>query len=228
MSSTPSAAPWSFSRLKAFEQCPRKFYHLKVAKDYKEAETDAMLYGTLVHEAAEEYIRDGKPIPKKYAYIKRTLDKLNAMRGEKLCEYELGLTANLEPCEFHADDVWFRGIADLIILDKERGVAKVIDYKTGRSTRYADKGQLELMALAVFKHFPDVTVVKAGLLFVVANEFITAVYTQADAQALWKKWLTRFATMEKAYSCDVWNTRSSGLCRRHCVVTQCPHNGSNS
>ena len=46
-------APWSFSKIKSFEQCPKKFYHLKVARDYKEPETEAMLYGTAVHLAAD-------------------------------------------------------------------------------------------------------------------------------------------------------------------------------
>ena len=27
---------WSYSSLKTFEQCPKKFYHLKVVKDYQE------------------------------------------------------------------------------------------------------------------------------------------------------------------------------------------------
>ena len=56
----------------------------------------------------------------------------------------------------YADNVWWRGIADLVILDADNHIAWVVDYKTGKSARYADKGQLELMALATFKHFPVV------------------------------------------------------------------------
>ena len=56
-----SIKPWSFSRIKAFQQCPKKFYHLKIAKDYSEPETEAMSYGTAFHLAAEEYVRDGTP-----------------------------------------------------------------------------------------------------------------------------------------------------------------------
>ena len=84
-----SIAPWSFSKIKSFEQCPKKFYHLKVAKDYKEPQTEAMLYGTAVHEAAEEYVRDGKPLPPEYDYIKAPLDALCSKKGEKLCELEI-------------------------------------------------------------------------------------------------------------------------------------------
>lgn len=222
-----SIAPWSFSRIKAFEQCPKKFYHLKIAKNYREPETEAMHYGTVVHEAAEKYIRDGEPLPKQFEYMEPTLKVLLSMKGEKLCEYEMGLTENLEPCAFDAEDVWFRGIADLIIINRENKVAKVLDYKTGKSAKYADKGQLELMALATFKHFPEIETVRAGLLFVVANKFITDEYYKNEEQKLWRKWLFDYGRMEKAYKNDVWNAHPSGLCRRHCVVTECPHNGAN-
>ena len=220
-----SITPWSFSKIKSFEQCPKKFYHLKVAKDYKEPETEAMLYGTAVHEAAEEYIRDGKPLPPEYEYIKAPLDSLNMKQGNKLCEYEMGLTADLEPCGFWDDDCWYRGIADLVILDEENKTAWVIDYKTSKNTRYADKGQLELMALCVFKHFPDIETVRGGLLFVVCNELIRETYDKESAGKMWEKWLADYNRMEQAWKKDVWNAHQSGLCKRHCIVTECVHNG---
>jgi RecB family exonuclease len=219
--------PWSFSKIKAFKQCPKQFYHVTVLNQFPFKETDATLYGTHFHEAAEFYIGKGEPLPERFNYAKNMLDSLAAMNGEKLCEYEFGLTEDLEPCGFKDPDVWWRGIADLVILDKESGVAKVIDYKSGKNARYADKGQLELMALATFKHFPEVHTVKAGLLFVVANAFIKDVYRKEDERQLWQKWLTEYSTMEKAFQNDVWNPIPSGLCKRHCPVTECPHNGMN-
>jgi hypothetical protein len=48
---------WSFSSIKTFDQCPKKYYHIKVAKDYEEDfNTEAILYGNEFHKAAEEYI----------------------------------------------------------------------------------------------------------------------------------------------------------------------------
>jgi hypothetical protein len=217
---------WSFSSIKTFDQCPKKYYHLKVAKDFQEDQNaEHLIYGTRFHEAAEFYIRDNTPLPSEFNYAKSALDKLKAMDGEKLCEYEMGLTENLEACGFKAPDVWWRGIADLIILRGD--VAFVLDYKTGKSAKYADKGQLELMALAVFKHFPQVNHVKAGLLFVIANAFPKAEYTRAQEPEMWQKWLTDYAKMKMAYSTNVWNPRTSGLCKKHCVVLACPHNGRN-
>ena len=220
-----SVAPWSFSKIKAFEKCPKQFYHLKVVKDYREPETEAMLYGTEFHEACELYIRDGKELPGRFEFARPMLEALKAKPGEKLCEYELGLTEALEPCGFKDENVWFRGIADLIVLHED--TAWVIDYKTGRNTRYADTGQLELMALAVFKHFPQVQRVRGGLLFAVAKKMIKDSYSREQEAKLWQKWLGDFGRMQKTYEVDVWNPNPSGLCRRHCVVLECPHNGRN-
>lgn len=217
--------PWSFSSIKSFDQCPKKYYHLKVAKDYKEPLTDAITYGSEFHKAAELYIKECVPLPTHFNYAKGALDNLNQLPGEKLCEYEMGLTENLDPCGFRDEQVWWRGIADLIILDREKGEARVLDYKTGKSAKYADTGQLELMALAIFKHFPEVRKVKAGLLFVVAKQFVKDNYNIDAAPTMWQKWLRDHDRMRFAYQTNVWNPRPSGLCKKHCVVTECPHNG---
>ena len=221
------AAPWSFSRIKAFEQCPKQFYHEKVLKQYPFVQTDAIIYGNEFHKACENYIGKNEPLPNKFLYVKEVLDNLNSRRGIKLCEKKLGVTANLEPCDFYSKDVWFRGIADLLIIDVVGNMAWVVDYKTGKSAKYADKGQLELMALSVFAHYPDIEKVNAGLVFVVANKLVKETYEIVDRANLWEKWASNYATMEKAFEADVWNPRPSGLCRRHCPVTECPHNGSN-
>lgn len=227
MENASSIVPWSFSKAKAFEQCPKQFYHMKVLKQYTDKETEAMRYGTLMHEAAEKYVRDKEPLPKSFEYVKPALDSLLSKRGEKLCEFKMGLTEGLDPCGFYADDVWWRGIADLVILDTDSHIAWVVDYKTGKSTRYADKGQLELMALATFKHFPAIKEVRAGLLFVVCNELIKDKYKQTDQTLLWAKWTDSFSLMQEALENDVWNPKPSGLCKNHCAVLECAHNGRN-
>ncbi|MFK5282824.1 PD-(D/E)XK nuclease family protein, partial [Lacticaseibacillus paracasei] len=48
---------WSFSSLKTFQQCPKKYYHTKIARDVVEPDTQATLYGKTAHTVAEEYIR---------------------------------------------------------------------------------------------------------------------------------------------------------------------------
>ena len=222
-----SAAPWSFSRIKAFQQCPKQFYYEKVVKKYPFKMSDAIRYGDEFHKAAEIYIRDGGELDPRFKYAQGMLDALNAKKGEKLCEIKMGLTENLEPCSFYDSDVWFRGIADLLILNKEDKLAWVIDYKTGKSARYADKGQLELMALSAFKHYPEVETVRAGLLFVVSEDLIRDRYVLEDETALWDKWMNNYDNMQSAFDNDVWNPKPNGLCKKWCQVVECPHNGRN-
>ena len=83
------------------------------------------------------------------------------------------------------------------------------------------------MAMALFKYFPEIEVVRGGLVFVVCNELVKDEYDIEVAPKLWSKWLTDYNRMEKAYTNDVWNANQSGLCKRHCVVTECVYNGRN-
>ena len=166
---------WSYSNLSLYQQCPKKYYHLRVAKDVKEAPSEALSFGNEIHKIAQEYIDSGKPIPGKYVDVMQApLDKLKAMDGQKLCENKLGLTADLKPCGFFDKNVWWRGIADLIVLQDDK--AFTVDYKTGKSSKYADLKQLEVLSLAIFKHFPHVKKVKAGLMFLFAEDFVKADY----------------------------------------------------
>lgn len=221
----PQPIKWSFSSLKTFQQCPKKYYHTKVAKDVKEPDTQATLYGKSVHTAAEEYIRDGKELPPQYAYVKDTLDALAAIPGTKLCEEQLGLTKDLEPCAFDAPEAWWRGIADLVILDEEKELAWSVDYKTSKSARYADVKQLDLVATAIFKKYPQIKKVKSALLFVVSKEFVKATH-HAEMVAKYMEQPKRdVARIEAALENGVWNPVQGPLCR-FCAVKQCEYNRS--
>jgi hypothetical protein len=208
-----------------FQQCPRKYFHLRVLKDVVEPESPAMLYGTQVHEAAELYIKDGINIPEKFAFIKPVLDTLIATPGKKLCEYKMGLTKDKKPCDFFAEDVWFRGVADLLILNGS--TAYVVDYKTGKSAQYADKKQLELMALAVFKHFPVIERVKAGLVFLVSEEFVREQYNVDIQDERWGIWDSEVKRIEDAMENDAWNPKQNFTCKKFCLIKHCEHNGRN-
>ena len=216
---------WSYSSISLFQQCPRKYYRLRVLKDIVEPPQAHLDYGSAVHKAAEDYVCGGIDIPEKYGFIKQSLDALKVLPGEKHCEYEMGLTKEFKPCKFRDPDVWFRGIADLLILDGDE--AKIVDYKTGKSAQYADIKQLELLSLLVFKHFPEVKRVKAGLVFLVAEDLVKAEFTEDQQSSAWTKWLTEIERLETALNTDVWNPKPNFTCRKFCAVVDCEHNGKN-
>jgi hypothetical protein len=215
---------WSFSSLKTFQQCPRKYYHTKVLRDVKESDTIATLYGKEMHTVAEEYIRDDKPIPEKFAYLQPTLEELKKIEGEKLCEVKLGLDKNLESCDFDAPTVWWHGIADLVVINREKRIAHSIDYKTSKNARYADVCQLDLIACGLFAKFPTIERVKSGLLFVVSKEFVKAEHHRTMVNKYMEKPIKDIARIEKAKENGVWNPSTSALCR-FCPVSTCEHYG---
>ena len=218
---------WSYSSLNLFKQCPRKYHRLRVVKDIKESAAEHLIYGTEVHRAAEEYGRDGTPIPQKFSYIKQYVDALTQAPGIKYYEYKMGLTRELEPCDFNADQVWWRGIADFIAIPEGGKTAILVDYKTGKSAKYADTTQLELLALAIFAHFTHVVVVQAGLLFVVSKEFIEVELNRAHKTELWKKWIQETGRLDECFAHETWNPKPNFTCRKFCPVLDCEHNGRN-
>ena len=215
---------WSYSKVNAFKQCPKKYYHLYVKKDIKDTGNAATRYGTLVHSAAEKYIKEGTPLKAEYKFLQNTLDAFNNIEGEKHCEIRLGVAKAggvFSPTKFLAKDVWYRGIADLIIINKNK--AYVIDYKTSKNTNYADMKQLDLLAGAVFVNFPEVEKIKSALSFVMCDGFITKEHT-VD---LYKSYIGVFdealERIEVATEKDVWNAKDGPLCG-FCPVIKCEHN----
>jgi CRISPR/Cas system-associated exonuclease Cas4 (RecB family) len=219
-----SQITWSYSSIKTFEQCPKKYYHLRVAKDVKDEGSEATLYGQELHTAAEEYIKQDKALPPKFKFIQETVDAIKSIPGDKHCEMKLGVKQTVvgyEACGFFDKDVWWRGIADVVITQDT--LAFSIDYKTSKNAKYADLKQLDLVAAALFTHFPEITKIKSALAFVVSNEFIHKEHFAEKRDSYFQSFnplLDRLASAEKT---GVWNTNTGPLCR-FCPVTTCEHN----
>ena len=216
---------FSHSSLKDFETCRRKYHEVKVLKNFKSQDSEHNLLGLRMHEAAELYIRDDTPLTPEFAHLKGMLDTLKAMPGRKLCEYEMALTEDLRPCGFKADDVWVRGIADLIVVDDENLTARVFDYKTGNH-KYADTDQLKLMAAMLFAHMPHLRLVTGGLLFVKSDVVVKTRVSLEEVQGIWWRYRERVSHIAQCYDTGVWNPTQSGLCRKYCPVTSCEFNGN--
>lgn len=204
---------YSYSGIKDYEGCQRRFYLTRVAKTCKQSDTVATTYGKQVHKAFEGHLRDGAPLEQRFAHFEQYVAPLKSFSGRILCEHEMGLRADFSPCGFKDEDAWLRGIADFISLDTDKGVARVGDFKTGKSERYADTAQLELMAALVMQHFPEISRVKGALIFVVAGAIIKADFTREQLPEILAKWAGKTAAIEASTEQEVWNARPSGLCK---------------
>ena len=211
---------YSYSAIKAFKNCQRQYYETKILKKWPFPETEAIRYGKEVHKALEDCIGENKPLGP-HSRFQPIVDALNNITGEKLTELEMALNDKLEPCGFMAEEAFIRGIADIVILDRDKKRAYIGDYKTG-SAKYPDVDQLELMALMIFRHFPEVEHVKAALFFIVHDKVVTAEYHKKEAKQKWVQWIQKIETMEEAARFNMYQENPTGLCG-WCVVEDCPH-----
>ena len=132
----------------------------------------------------------------------------------------MALSADKLPCEFDSPDYWVRGIVDFMVIDED--TAFIVDYKTG-SNKYPDPKQLKLMALMTFAHFPKVVRVKAGLLFVAHNSFLTEDYARNKILDLWGVFTPDLTRLAHSFEADWWVANPTPLCR-WCPVKSCEFN----
>jgi hypothetical protein len=210
---------FSYSAMKDFKGCARRYHSVKVLKQYPFVDTDATRYGKEVHSALENRVKHGTPLPEGLTQFEPTAASILRMPGTKYCELELAITEAKEPTKFLAKDVWVRGIIDVLIVDGDR--ARVLDYKGG-SARYPDKAQLELMALLVFEHYPEVQHIKGALVFLHHNKLVKGVYHRSELSKLWAKWIEASDVLDQSFANNVWHPNPTALCR-YCPCEHCEH-----
>jgi len=207
---------WSFSSLKQYINCPRQYNEVKVLKNYETKPTPQMRYGTDVHEALEKYAKDGTDLPNNYKRFAELVDPMLEIDGERFIEHRMALDINRQPSKW-GSGYWVRGIVDLMIISDD--TAFIVDYKTG-SDKYPDMKQLKLMALMTFAHFPEVQTVRAGLLFVLHNNFMPDEYSRGDIDKLWEAFSPDLERLKISYENNTWQANPTPLCG-WCPVTTC-------
>jgi hypothetical protein len=214
----------SYSAIKDFQGCARRYQQVRILRRFKTEPTDAILYGERLHKAFEDYIMKDQDLPGDLREYTSMLDAVKAIPGQRFCEHRMGMRKDFSPCGFDDPQVWFRGIPDVMVINDDKGIARIVDWKSGKSSRFADTAQLELMAAMLMAHFPTIERVKAMLMFVVAKDSVKAEYTRDQLADILSRWAGYAGAIERAIDADVWNATPSGLCK-FCPVTSdlCEH-----
>jgi hypothetical protein len=144
--------PWSHSFLASFAICEHQAYRQYVARDIPYEETPALLAGRAAHTALEHRLRDGASLPRSEAARESLCLPIDRFAGEKHFEWKLGIREDGSPCDFHADDVWGRGVLDVALLDGE--TAMLLDWKTGKVRE--DPAELAAHAVLLRAHRPAI------------------------------------------------------------------------
>ena len=181
----------SFSALKMYENCPRRYMHQRINKEVQDEGSDASKYGERIHEALELRLRDQSPLTdetKKYESLCAAIEQ-ESEDGELFVEQKMTLNKNLTPTEWFAPDAWFRSVLDVLMIHENQKKVFVLDWKTGK--RRPDFTQMEIFALQVFKHYPKVDSVTSALVWLRDYKMDTQVYKREQSNEMWAKIMAR-------------------------------------
>lgn len=202
----------SYSSIKLYENCPLRYFYQRVAKSVVDEGGEASKYGERIHAFLEARLK-GTDLPQEvatYEPLTKAVELLASQDGaELLVEHELTLSDMLVPTGWFSADAWIRSKLDVLVIKGEDAV--VMDWKTGK--RKMDFFQLQLFAVQVFKHFPEVNRVKTSLVWLKDMSMDTEVYTREQANGIWHDVMTRIRRIEQSLEHDNWPAKPSGLCR---------------
>jgi hypothetical protein len=220
----PKQFAWSYTKLKNFETCPKRYFHIDVEKTFKEDPNNEHLrYGEFVHEGLANRINsEHTPLSPTIAKLEPWAEKiLHPPYDRILVEQQMAIREDLQPTAWFDNDVWFRGIADVI--KKAGPVALAIDWKTGNIKE--DGVQLALIAACVFAHHPEIMKIRTEFVWLKEDATSRADFSREDMPEVWAKLLPRVSRLKLAHDTMSFPPTPNGLCRKFCTVTACPYHG---
>jgi len=134
--------PVTYTFHRNYENCPRKAWHVNIARDLPKEDSEALRWGNQVHSAMEARINKGTPLPagmekyEPFCHFGNFIHKAEVM---------LGIRENGQPCGFFDSDVWARGKADVVVCGVD--ALMIFDWKTGKVRE--EPGELELHAALI-------------------------------------------------------------------------------
>jgi len=212
--------PWSHSRLEQFANCPWAFFRLEVKRDIKKVQGKEASWGEWVHEQFRYRANHpGYELPAELSQHEPHMKRLDAREGVLATELKVGLTRELQPCDFMSQDIWWRGIIDWRKISGKQ--AQLEDYKTGKP--HMKFSQLAEFALFTFYEHPEVNLVDAQYYWTVDCTSTRRVWSRKEIPLLWAMFQADLKQYKIAFQTETWQKRPSGLCAGYCAVKDCEY-----
>jgi hypothetical protein len=210
----------SHTFLNNYENCPRKAYHVNVAKDLpKEPMSPEMKRGIDVHEAFERRLRDGKPLPAEFMQYEPFAAFFVAKHPA--VELMLGMREDGSACDFFDPNVWLRGKLDATYA--ELGPPKISwlgDWKTGKKRE--DPRELEIFGLLLRAKHLDIAKVYGRYIWLKTME-IGQLHDVSDAQRIYLSVKKQMDDVQHSAKTNYWPPKQNPLCG-WCPVKKCEFN----
>ena len=220
---------WSYSRLRDYLSCPRKYHEVTVQKRFSEPATKEQATGDNLHAAMKRRVEQAMPLPTAFKDLSDWGDeaaKIIHPFQVTVCEKEVALTRDLKVTGYFDGNVWFRAKLDWLTIypkSKTEDIGRVIDYKTGKPSD--DIIQLAIYAQTVFSMFPKVIAVRAEYWWTQIKDKTHDIFLREDMAQLWEELTPSLQSMEQAHKDNNFPPKRNGLCKAHCPVWTCEFNG---
>ena len=213
----PKSFVGSYTALSTFKRiCEHQAYRRYVVKDIPFEPTPASDWGKHVHEAMAERVASKKPLPEDMQQWEGFAHPFDQYKI--IAERRLGMTAESDPTGYFDDDVWFRGQADLIVMQGDK--AYIIDWKTA-SSKYEDPFELETNALLLHTHFPKLQKIVGSYAWLKENR-MSQVYDCSNFENTFLEIDSLMKQIAEKRITGQFEKRKSGLCG-WCLVEDCEY-----
>jgi hypothetical protein len=221
---SPKEFAYSYTKLKNFEVCPRRYVEVDVKKAWPEPESEQLIRGNVVHKAMAKALQSGTELPAQFATYQPWIDRINDAPGELLVECQWAITRQFQPTAWFSNKVWLRAIADAVKIRSDARVGWIIDFKTGKSSN-VDPVQLTLASLVALIQFPKLLSIRSDFIWLEEDEHTEQSVYRHEAADRWAEILPRVDRLEQATVDQEFPPKPNHLCAKWCPVLSCEYNG---
>lgn len=219
---------WSFSRLKNFEVCAKRYYETDVLKNYSDDDNTELAWGQRVHDVMAKRCKDNVALPPEMPpHYEQWAQRVLVGGGEIFVEQELAIAENFGAAPwFGARDgsgpqPWFRSKVDF--LKKDGSIALLVDWKTGKILD--ESFQLALSCACAFARWPDLEAIRAAYVWLKEDAESSETFLRSDMPQLWRTLWPRVQKLALAHRSMDFPPTPSRMCRQWCRVVSCPNHG---
>lgn len=221
----PKRFSWSWSRLKNWRTCPKRHWECDIAKNYRD-DGEASIWGKELHGGMQMSIDRGVPLPEsmaRYAKWPATVRGFKELGGDVATECEMAVDAEFRPSSWFDPTTWLRAKIDVRCLNRAKGHALAIDWKTGKIK--PEYEQLGITAGVIFATYPNINVVDTMYVWLGHDAETFEQFRREDMTGFWAKLMPDIRQMEEDHRTLHYPARPGGICVKYCPVTSCPYHG---
>lgn len=223
---------WSYSKLKNYETCPRRYYEIDVKHSVEQPRSQELQRGDELHEAMRLRVQGTSRLPPQFIYMEKWAEKLTRdLHPYQIiqCELKLSIDRVGRPTGYMHPTTWLRGKIDYFRLmpSSVEGVdfGHVVDYKTGKPPRVWDDTQLMLNAHMIFSHYATCQKVRVDYLWTEYDDTTHDMFTREQIPERMEQLLPRVNALEEAHKTDNFPPTPNNFCFEYCQVTTCEFHG---